>query len=55
MLILANKADLEADREVSRKAGEEASRAFRAKYAEVSAKTGEGVDEVRNGLGGASG
>ena len=46
MLILANKADLEGERAVSRSAGEEAARAFRANYAEVSAKTGEGVDEV---------
>ena len=47
ILILANKSDLEEERAINRRSGEEAARAFGAKYAEVSAKTGEGVDEVR--------
>lgn len=38
---------MEEERQVERLAGEEAARTFGAKFAEVSARTGEGVEEVR--------
>lgn len=45
--MLANKIDRMTEREVSMVAGEEAARGFGTKFAEVSALTGEGVEEVR--------
>ena len=47
ILVLANKIDRETEREVSMATGEEAARGFGTKFAEVSALTGEGVEEVR--------
>lgn len=46
-MVLANKIDRITEREVSMVAGEEAARGFGTKFAEVSALTGEGVEEVR--------
>ena len=47
ILVLANKIDRETEREVAMAKGEEAARGFGTKFAEVSALTGEGVEEVR--------
>ena len=46
VLVLGNKCDLEEDRRVDTETGEEAALDFKAQFAEVSARTGEGVDEV---------
>ena len=46
MLILANKIDLEDERVVATSMGEQMAQSFGALFAEVSAKSGEGVPEV---------
>ncbi|XP_065827441.1 uncharacterized protein [Oscarella lobularis] len=45
-LLVANKTDLYADREITRAAGEACAATYDAEYAEVSAKTGDGVDDA---------
>ena len=47
MLILANKCDLEDERKIETERGEEMAKEFKAQFAEVSARTGAGVDKVR--------
>ena len=51
VLILGNKSDLPGERKVSPEMGEEMARNFGALFAEVSAKSGAGVQEVRNVAG----
>lgn len=46
MLIVGNKCDLEENRRVDTERGEKVAREFKAQFAEVSARTGEGVEEV---------
>ena len=46
LIVLGNKADLEGSRKVSSFVGEAEAQAHGARFAEVSAKTGAGVDDV---------
>ena len=47
VLILANKSDLKEERKIEKTTGEEVARDFGAHFAEISARTGHGVQEVR--------
>ena len=48
ILVLGNKIDKESERAVATVTGEQAAKEFGTKFAEVSALTGDGVEEVRN-------
>ena len=50
LAVLGNKSDLEDFRQVPRKEGEEIAKRVGATFGEVSAKTGNGMEEVRMGF-----